>query len=135
MATIDHLGIAVKSIAAARGLYEALGLEVVKEEKSPEEQLLIATIPVGVGSIQLLEPTGADSTIGKFLAEHGEGLHHVAIHVDDISGTFETLKAKGVGLLDDDLQIGEGGSLYFRIDPASSGGVRLEICQDSIADV
>ncbi len=135
MATIDHLGIAVKSIAAARGFYEALGLNVVHEERVDEEQVLTAMIPVGESRIELLEPTSENSPVGRFLAKRGEGLHHVAIHVDDISGTLEDLKAKGVRLVSEDLQIGAGGHLYFFVHPESAGGVLVEICQDSIADV
>jgi methylmalonyl-CoA epimerase len=135
LATIDHLGIAVKSIAAARGFYEALGLSVVHEEEVPEEQVRTAMIPVGESRIELLEATSEDSPVGRFLAKRGEGLHHVALHVDDISGTLESLKAKGVRLISDDLQIGAGGHLYFFIHPESAGGVLVEICQDSIADV
>jgi methylmalonyl-CoA epimerase len=135
LATIDHVGIAVKSIAAARGLYEALGLSVVEVEEIPEEQARTARIPVGESRIDLIEATGEDSPVGCFLAEYGEGLHHVALHVDDISGAMESLKAKGVHLLSDDLRIGAGGRLYFFIHPSSSAGVLVEICQDSIADV
>jgi methylmalonyl-CoA epimerase len=135
LATIDHLGIAVKSIAAARGFYEALGLSVVHEEEVPEEQVRTAMIPVGESRIELLEATSEDSPVGRFLAKRGEGLHHIALHVDDISGTLESLKGKGVRLISDDLQIGAGGHLYFFIHPESAGGVLVEICQDSIADV
>ncbi|AXC14822.1 Methylmalonyl-CoA epimerase [Acidisarcina polymorpha] len=135
MATIDHLGIAVKSIAAARGFYESLGLSVVREEEVPDEQVRTAMIPVGESRVELLEPTSDDSPVGRFLASRGEGLHHVAFHVDDISGTLEELKAKGVRLVNDDLQIGAGGHLYFFVHPESAGGVLVEICQDSIADV
>lgn len=135
MATIDHLGIAVKSIAAARGFYEALGLSIVHQEEVPEEQVRTAMIPLGESRIELLEATSEDSPVGRFLAKRGEGLHHVALHVDDISGTLESLKAKGVRLISEDLQIGAGGHLYFFIHPESAGGVLVEICQDSIADV
>jgi len=135
LATIDHLGIAVKSIAAARGFYEALGLKIVHEEEVPEEQVRTAMIPVGESRIELLEATNEDSPVGRFLAKRGEGLHHIALHVDDISGTLELLKARGVRLISEDLQIGAGGHLYFFIHPASAGGVLVEICQDSIADV
>jgi methylmalonyl-CoA/ethylmalonyl-CoA epimerase len=135
VATIDHLGIAVKSIAAARGFYEALGLTVVHEDEVPDEQVRTAMIPVGESRIELLEATSEDSPVGRFLAKRGEGLHHIALHVDDISGTLESLKAKGVRLISEDLQIGAGGHLYFFIHPESAGGVLVEICQDSIADV
>ena len=135
MTKIDHLGIAVKSIAAARGLYESLGLEVVHEETVEQEQVRTAMIPAGEGRIELLEPTSEDSPVGRFLAKYGEGLHHVALHVNDISGTLEALKAKGMRLISDDIQIGAGGHLYFFIHPSSAGGVLVEVCQDGIADV
>ena len=135
MAAIDHLGIAVKSIASARGFYEALGLSIVHEEVVESEGVRTAMIPVGESRIELLEPISADSPVGRFLAKRGEGLHHVAIHVEDISGALEALKAKGVRLISEDLEIGAGGHLYFFIHPESAGGVLVEICQDSIADV
>jgi methylmalonyl-CoA epimerase len=135
LATIDHLGIAVKSIAAARGFYEALGLEVVHEEEVEQELVLTAMIPVGESRIELLEPTSPDSTVARFLEKHGEGLHHVALHVEDISGTLESLKAKGVRLVSEEIQIGAGGHLYFFVHPSSAGGVLVEICQDPIQGV
>jgi methylmalonyl-CoA epimerase len=73
--------------------------------------------------------------VGRFLNKRGEGLHHVALHVDDISATLEELKAKGVRLVSDDIQIGTGGHLYFFVHPESTGGVLLEICQDPIEGV
>jgi methylmalonyl-CoA/ethylmalonyl-CoA epimerase len=135
LATIDHLGIAVKSIAAARGFYEALGMHVMHEETVEHEQVRTAMIPVGESRIELLEPTGEDSPVAKFLAKRGEGLHHIALHVDDISATLEAMKAKGVRLISDELQIGAGGHLYFFIHPESAGGVLVEICQDEVTGV
>src|SRR5579875_3701566 len=130
MPNLDHLGIAVQSIDQARALYESLGLQIVHEETIDHEQVRTAMIPAGEARIELLEPTAPDSPIGRFLAKHGPGLHHVAIHVDDISATLETLKAQGVRLVSDDIQTGAGGHLYFFVHPASAGGVLLEICQD-----
>ncbi len=135
LATIDHLGIAVRSIAAARGFYEALGLNVVHEEVVEEEKVRTAMIPVGESRIELLEPTGEDSPVARFLDKRGEGLHHVAFHVDDISGTLEAMKARGVRLISEELQVGAGGHLYFFIHPESAGGVLVEICQDEITGV
>jgi len=135
MPTLDHIGIAVRSIAQARSLYECLGFRVVREEAIEHEQVRTALIPAGDASIELLESTTPDSPVGRFLARHGEGLHHVALHVDDISAALETLKAQGARLISDDIQIGAGGHLYFFVHPSSAGGVLLEICQDPIADV
>jgi methylmalonyl-CoA/ethylmalonyl-CoA epimerase len=135
MTSIDHLGIAVKSIAEARKLYEALGLRVVQEETVEHEGVRTAMIPAGESRIELLEPTSPDSPVGRFLAKRGEGLHHVALHVEDISAALETLKAQGARLISEEIQVGAGGHLYFFVHPASAGGVLVEICQDPISDV
>jgi methylmalonyl-CoA epimerase len=135
LAKIDHLGIAVRSIAAARGVYEALGLKVFHPQEDALEQVFTAMIPLGESSIVLLEPTSADSPVGRFLEQRGEGLHHVALHVQDISGTLEALKAKGARLVSEEIQTGMDGHLYFFIHPESAGGVLVEICQDEITGV
>lgn len=130
MPQIDHLGIAVRSIAEARKLYESLGLRVVHEETVEHEHVRLAMIPAGETRLELLEPTQADSPVGRFLAKHGEGLHHVAMQVENISLVLETLKAQGVRLISEEIRVGAGGHLYFFVHPASAGGVLLEICED-----
>lgn len=130
MPELDHLGIAVKSIDQARKLYESLGLRVVHEETVEHEQVRTALIPAGDARIELLEPTSPDSPVGRFLAKRGEGLHHIALHVEDISAALETLKAQGARLISEDIQTGSGGHLYFFVHPSSAGGVLLEICED-----
>ncbi len=135
MSQLDHIGIAVRSIARARGLYEALGLKLLREETIEHEQVRTAMIPAGDARIELLEPTQEDSPVGRFLAKHGEGLHHIALHVDNIAAAMETLKKSGARLISDNIQTGASGHLYFFVHPSSAGGVLLEICQDPIADV
>lgn len=135
MPELDHIGIAVRSIAQARKLYESLGLEVVHEETIEHERVRTAMIPAGDTRIELLEPTVPDSPIGRFLAKRGEGLHHVALHVENISAALETLRAQGAHLISEDIQIGAGGHLYFFVHPSSTGGVLLEVCEDPISDV
>jgi len=135
MSSIDHLGIAVRSIAQARKLYESLGLEIVHEETIEHEGVRTAMIPAGDSRIELLEPTSPDSPVGRFLQKRGEGLHHIALHVDNISLALETLKSQGARLISEDIQIGAGGHYYFFVHPSSAGGVLLEICQDPISDV
>jgi methylmalonyl-CoA epimerase len=127
---IDHLGIAVKSLAQARKFYEKLGLEVVSEEVVEHEKVKVAMVPVGESRIELLEATSPDSVIAKFLEKRGEGLHHVAIHVPDLSHAVETLKADGTRFISDEIKIGAGGHLYVFVHPSSAGGVLLELCQD-----
>jgi methylmalonyl-CoA/ethylmalonyl-CoA epimerase len=134
MARIDHLGIAVNSIEQARRLYEALGLTVLEDEQE-DEGVRSVMIPLGESRVRLLEPLAKGSDLGKFLAQQGEGLHHLALHVDDISGTFEEMKQAGVPLLSEEIEIGAGGRLHFQIDPSAANGVLLEICQDPIAGV
>lgn len=135
MTKIDHLGLAVESIAKARTFYEALGLSVAHEETVEHEQVRTAMIPMEESRIELLEPTSEDSAVGRFLKKRGEGLHHVALHVDNIAATLAALQAKGVRLVSETIQIGAGGHLYFFVHPSSAGGVLLEICQDPIDDV
>lgn len=130
MFTIDHLGIAVKSLAEARKFYERLGLEVVSEEVVPHEKVKVAMIPVGESRIELLEGTTADSVISKFVEKRGEGLHHVAIHVPDLTNAVETLKAVGTRFISDEIKIGAGGHLYVFVHPSSAGGVLLELVQE-----
>jgi LAO/AO transport system kinase len=124
---LDHLGVAVKSIAAARGFYEALGLAVSHEETVEHEKVKTAMLPVGESRIELLEATEEDSTIGKFVAKRGEGLHHIAVQVDGIDAMFARLKEQGVRLTSDAVRVGAGGHRYFFVHPASTGGVLLEI--------
>jgi methylmalonyl-CoA/ethylmalonyl-CoA epimerase len=134
MAKIDHLGIAVNSIEQARRLYEALGLTVLEQEEE-DEGMRSVMIPVGESRLRLLEPLDKETGLGKFLAQQGEGLHHLALHVDDISGTFEEMKQAGVRLISEEIEIGAGGRLHFLVHPSAANGVLLEICQDPIAGV
>ncbi|NYF51059.1 methylmalonyl Co-A mutase-associated GTPase MeaB [Tunturiibacter gelidoferens] len=129
---LDHLGVAVKSIAGARGFYEALGLVVSHEETVEHEQVKTAMLPLGESRIELLEATEADSTIGRFLAKRGEGLHHIAVHVDEIDVMFARLTKQGVRLASNAVRVGAGGHRYFFVHPASTGGVLLEIVGDAV---
>jgi methylmalonyl-CoA epimerase len=131
MSYIDHLGVAVKSLAEARKFYEKLGLKVLPEETVEAEKVRLAMVPVGESRIELLEPTSQESTIARFLEKRGEGLHHVALHVNDLAGTVERLKTAGTRLVSDDIQIGAGGHLYVFVHPSSTGGVLVELVEDA----
>lgn len=134
MTKIDHLGIAVESIVTAAALYQALGLHITHEEVIEHEQVRTAMVPLGDSRIELLEPLREDSAVGRFLRKRGPGLHHVALHVDDIAASLASLKARGAKLISDQVQVGAGGHLYFFVHPSSAGGVLLEICQDPDPD-
>lgn len=131
MSQIDHLGIAVKSLSEAKKFYEKLGLKPMPDETVESEKVRLSMVPVGESRIELLEPTSDDSTIARFIAKRGEGLHHVALHVDDLSGTVEQLKASGTRLISDEIKVGAGGHLYVFVHPSSSGGVLLELVEDA----
>ncbi|MGE5207149.1 MAG: methylmalonyl-CoA epimerase [Chlamydiota bacterium] len=130
MFDIDHLGVAVKSLAAARKFYEDLGLSVVGEEMVESEQVRLAMVPVGESRIELLEAISPESAIARFIARRGEGLHHIALRVNDLAATVERLKQKGTRLISEDIKVGAGGHLYVFVHPSSTGGVLLELCED-----
>jgi methylmalonyl-CoA epimerase len=130
MTTIDHLGIAVRDLSQAKKLYEQLGLRIVGEETVEHEKVKVAMIPIGESRVELLQATSDDSTVAKFIARRGEGLHHVALQVQDLSATFEALKKSGTRFVKDEIQVGAGGHLYVFIHPSSAGGVLIELCQD-----
>jgi methylmalonyl-CoA epimerase len=131
MFTIDHLGIAVKSVAAAKSFYEKLGLTVSPEETVEQEKVRLVMVPVGESRLELLEPTSDDSTIAKFIAKRGEGLHHVCLRVPDLAAAVDKLKKDGVRLLSDEIKQGAGGHRYVFVHPASAGGVLVELVEGS----
>lgn len=129
MFSIDHLGIAVKSLASAKGIYEKLGLTVSSEEVVEQEKVRLVMVPVGDTRLELLEPTSEDSTIAKFIAKRGEGLHHVCMKVPDLAAAVAKLKDEGVRLVSDEIKTGAGGHRYVFVHPSSAGGVLLELVE------
>jgi methylmalonyl-CoA epimerase len=129
MFQIDHLGIAVKSLTAAARIYKKLGLAVSPEETVEHERVRVVMVPVGESRLELLEATSDDSTIAKFIAKRGEGLHHVCLKVPDLRTAVERLKKDGVRLASDEIKIGAGGHEYVFVHPSSAGGVLLELVQ------
>ena len=127
--SIDHLGIAVKSLAAAKSIYEKLGLKVSTEETVEHEQVRLVMVPVGESRLELLEATSENSTIAKFIAKRGEGLHHVCMKVPDLRAAVARLKGDGVRLVSDEIRTGAGGHQYVFVHPVSTGGVLLELVQ------
>ena len=130
---IDHLGIAVKSLAAAKGIYEKLGLSVSPEETVEQEKVRLVMVPVGESRLELLEPTSDDSTIARFLAKRGEGLHHVCMRVPNLVAAVAKLKKDGVRLVSEEIKVGAGGHRYVFVHPSSAGGVLLELVEEPVA--
>jgi len=127
--SIDHLGIAVKSLAASKAFYEGMGLRVESEEVIEHEKVRVAMLPVGESRIELLEATSDDSPIARFLAKRGEGLHHISLRVADLEGTVARMKKGGTRFVSEEIKIGAGGHRYVFVHPASAGGVLLELCE------
>jgi methylmalonyl-CoA epimerase len=124
---IDHIGIAVKSLASAKSIYETLGLSISKEETVAEEKVRVVMVPIGETRLELLEATSDDSTIARFIAKRGEGLHHVCMRVPDLATAVAKLKQDGVRLVSEEIKTGAGGHRYVFIHPQSAGGVLLEL--------
>jgi methylmalonyl-CoA epimerase len=98
---IDHLGVAVRDVDAAAQIYETLGLSVTETVDVPEQEVKVAFIPVGESSIEWVQPTSEEGLAAKHLAKRGEGLHHLAVQVDDIDLGLSELRAAGTQLIDE----------------------------------
>ncbi|MGA7237474.1 MAG: methylmalonyl Co-A mutase-associated GTPase MeaB [Bryobacteraceae bacterium] len=127
---IDHLGIAVSSLESAIEFYARIGLKVEHCETVETEKVTVAMLPTADSRIELLEPTAADSPISKFLEKRGPGLHHLALRVPDLDAAIARLLETGARLLNEP-RAGAGGHRYVFIHPASTGGVLLELIQES----
>lgn len=126
---IDHLGIAVRSIAEARRFYEeVLGLECQGEETVESQKVKTAFFAVGEVHIELLEPTSEESPIAGFLAKNGEGVHHVAYRTDDIEGQLRQAREAGCRLIHETPIQGAGNKLVAFLHPKSTHGVLMEFC-------
>jgi len=127
---IDHIGIAVRSIEDAVKLYtDALGLTVQDIEDVEAYRVKIAMIPVGDSKIELVESTDPEGRIAKFIDKRGEGLHHLALEVSDIEAALDSLKAKGIPLVDEKPRSGAGETRVAFLNPAGTNGVSIELVE------
>jgi methylmalonyl-CoA epimerase len=130
LSAIDHVGVAVENIDAALVLYtEHLGMPLVHRETVTEQGVDAALLDVGDGHIELLQPLGPDTAVGKFLSRRGPGLHHVAYRVASVQETLSACAAAGMRLIDETPRIGIRGSRVAFLHPAATGGVLTEIVQ------
>jgi methylmalonyl-CoA/ethylmalonyl-CoA epimerase len=130
MNKIEHIGIAVKNIESANLVYEKiLGTPSYKQELVQSEQVNTSFFKVGENKIELLEATGPDSPIAKFLAKKGEGIHHIAFDVEDIVAEMARLKAEGFVLLNEAPKKGADQKLVCFVHPKDTNGVLIELCQ------
>jgi methylmalonyl-CoA/ethylmalonyl-CoA epimerase len=127
---IDHIGIAVEKLDESVPFYrDVLGLESLGTEEVPSQKVRVAMFRIGESRIELLEPTAPDSPIAVFLEKKGQGIHHIAYSVDDVTGMVADLSGRGVEMIDRSPRPGAGGSLIAFIHPRSSGKVLSEICE------
>lgn len=130
MNKIEHIGIAIKDMAASVSLYEKLlNTTVYKTEIVESEQVKTAFLQSGPNKIELLEALSDDSAIAKFLEKKGEGVHHIAFEVDDIVAEMARLKSEGFVLLSDEPKPGADNKLVCFVHPKSAGGVLVELVQ------
>lgn len=132
---IDHVGIACHDLASAVAFYEStFGLIVASREENAEQGvrealLRVADAPAGASYVQLLEPLGPDTPVGRFLARHGEGVHHIGYGVTDIEAALASIGATGVRLIDARPRHGSMGASIAFLHPKDVGGVLTELVQ------
>ncbi len=126
---IDHVGIAVKSLAESAKLYEMLGIQSAGVEEVAEQKVKVSFFPVGESEIELLESTSPDGPIARYIEKNGEGIQHLALRVDNIEAALAELKAKGARLIDEKPRYGAGGARIAFVHPKSTGGILLELSE------
>ena len=128
---LDHVGIAVKDLNGAIEVYERLGLKVAHQETVAAQKVHTATLPLGDTKLELLEPTVPDSAVGKFLAANGEGVHHLALHVDNLEEKLRELQEQGFRLIDETPRGGIGGTRVAFLHPKGTLGTLIELVEHS----
>jgi methylmalonyl-CoA/ethylmalonyl-CoA epimerase len=126
--TLDHIGIAVKSLDAAK-IYEALGLSIDHVETVASQGVRTAFLSAGDANLELLEPTGPGSAVAKFIDKRGEGIHHICFRVDDIEAHILRLKAQGYRLINETPVPGAHGCRVAFLHPAAGNGVLIELSE------
>lgn len=127
---IDHIGVAVEDIDAAIELYrDSFGMELAHRETVESQGVEAVLLDVGDGHVELLAPLGPDTPVGKYLANNGAGLHHVAYAVDDIDAALTQIAAAGIQLIDSEPRVGIRDSRVAFLHPRSTGGVLTEIVE------
>ena len=127
---IDHVGIAVRNIDEALKFWESsLGVKCTGRETVEDQKVTTAFLPVKESEIELLEAASEESPIAKFIEKRGEGIHHLALRVDDLEACLAELRAKGIKLIDETPRNGAGGAKIAFIHPKAAGGILLELSQ------
>jgi methylmalonyl-CoA/ethylmalonyl-CoA epimerase len=128
---IEHIGIAVMDLDSANEVYsKLLGVEPYKSEGVESEGVMTSFFQTGVNKIELLAATNSDSAIAKFIEKKGEGIHHIAFHVDDIYAEMDRLRKEGFVLLNEEPKMGADNKLICFVHPKGTHGVLVELCQE-----
>jgi methylmalonyl-CoA/ethylmalonyl-CoA epimerase len=127
---IDHVGVAVEDLDAAIGLYQQTFEMGLAHRETVESQGVEAVLlDVGDGHVELLRPLAPETAVGKFIAQRGPGLHHVAYAVADIDAALDSLREAGVELIDSEARVGIRGSRVAFLHPRSTGSVLTEVVE------
>ncbi|WP_371365349.1 Ethylmalonyl-CoA/methylmalonyl-CoA epimerase [Sporomusa rhizae] len=127
---VDHIGIAVKDLEAAKKFYtDVLGMTAQGEEVVEQQKVKVCFIPSGDSEVELLESTSPDGPIAKFIERNGEGIQHIALRVNNIENALKELKEKGIRLIDETPRYGAGGASIAFIHPKATGGILLELSE------
>jgi methylmalonyl-CoA/ethylmalonyl-CoA epimerase len=127
---IDHVGLAVSDLDESIALYEGtFGMPMVHRERVESQGVEAVLLDIGDGHVELLQPLGPETVVGKFIEKRGEGLHHVAYGVEDIDATLERLKSAGVALIDQEARVGIRGSRVAFLHPKATGSVLTELVE------
>jgi methylmalonyl-CoA/ethylmalonyl-CoA epimerase len=127
---IDHIGVAVKSLEERLGLYrDVLGLAGIHVEDVPTENARVGFVPLGDSEIELLDSTSPHSVLARFIETRGEGIHHIALEVQDCQAVLDALRAAGLRTLDERPRPGARGTRVAFVHPSATGGVLLELVE------
>jgi methylmalonyl-CoA/ethylmalonyl-CoA epimerase len=129
---IEHLGIAVQDIQASNALFEKLlNTAPYKMEVVEREGVMTSFFQLGESKVELLQATHPDSPIAKYLEKNKQGIHHIALDVDDIYAEMARLEKEGFVLLSNEPKLGADGKIIVFLHPKSTNGVLIELCQDT----
>ena len=129
-ARVAHIGIAVRDLDEALRLYhETLGLPLHGRESVASDGVNVAFLPAGDTELELLEATDPASPVARFIEKRGEGIHHIALEVDDVAKTLKNLRDHGYRLIDEEPRTGAGGVRVAFVHPRSTNGVLIELCE------
>ncbi|MEN8151917.1 MAG: methylmalonyl-CoA epimerase, partial [Planctomycetota bacterium] len=130
MGKLNHVNIAAEDAATMAAIFaDVVGLTIVEEDVVPSQGVKVVKLGAGETVVEITEPLGPDTPVGKFIAKRGQGIHHLAFEVPDLEAKLAELKSKGVRLINEEPTIGAGGHRIAFVHPASFGGILVELLE------